>query len=55
MEMDFDDLEDLVDDEDLEVDVDDYEDDEEGLRKAIAKKLGITLPKSKGKGKGGKK
>ena len=51
MEMDFDDLEDLVDDEDLEIDVDDYEDDEEGLRKAIAKKLGITLPKAKGKGK----
>ena len=55
MEMDMDDLEDLVDDEDLEVDVDDYEDDEEGLRKAIAKELGITLPKSKGgKGKGKK-
>lgn len=54
MEMDADDLEDLIDDEELDVDVEDYEDDEEGLRKEVAKALGIKLP-AKGKSKKGKK
>ena len=55
--MDFEDLEDIVDDKDLEVDPDDYEEEDiEKLRKAIAKELGITLPKKeKAKGKKGKK
>lgn len=54
MEMDFDEMEDLVDEHELDVDVDDFEDDEEGLRKAIAKVLGLKLPKAKSK-KGKKK
>lgn len=56
-EMDFEELEDIVDDKDLEVDPDDYEEEDiEKLRKAIAKELGITLPKKeKAKGKKGKK
>ena len=53
--MDFDDLEDVVDDYELDVDVDDFEDDEDGLRKAIAKALGIKLPAKAAKGKGKKK
>ena len=53
--MDFEDLEDLCDDKDLDTDPDDFdEDDVEKLRKAVAKELGITLPKAK-KGKKGKK
>lgn len=59
MEMDFEDLEDLCDDKELDTDPDDYdEDDIDKLRKAIAKELGISLPKakdSKKKGKKGKK
>lgn len=46
-EMDFEDLEDLCDDKDLDTDPDDYdEEDVEKLRKAIAKELGISLPKA---------
>ena len=49
-EMDFEELEDLADDKELDVDPDDYEEEDvEKLRKAIAKELGITLPKAKGK------
>lgn len=58
-EMDFEELEDVCDDKDLETDPDDYdEDDIENLRKAIAKELGLKLPakkEAKGKGKKGKK
>lgn len=58
-EMDFEELEDVCDDKDLETDPDDYdEDDIEKLRKAIAKELGLELPakkETKGKGKKGKK
>ena len=58
-EMDFEELEDVCDDKDLETDPDDYdEDDAEKLRKAIAKELGLKLPakkETKGKGKKGKK
>lgn len=58
-EMDFEELEDVCDDKDLETDPDDYdEDDIEKLRKAIAKELGLKLPakkKAKEKGKKGKK
>lgn len=58
-EMDFEELEDVCDDKDLETDPDDYdEDDIEKLRKAIAKELGLKLPakkETKGKGKKGKK
>ena len=51
-EMDFEELEDLADDKELDVDPDDYEEEDvEKLRKAIAKELGITLPKAKGKKK----
>lgn len=46
--MDFEELEDVCDDNDLDTDPDDYgEDDVEKFRKAIAKELGITLPKGK--------
>lgn len=58
-EMDFEELEDVCDDKDLETDPDDYDEDEvEKLRKAIAKELGLKLPakkETKGKGKKGKK
>lgn len=58
-EMDFEELEDVCDDKDLETDPDDYdEDDIEKLRKAIAKELGLKLSakkEAKGKGKKGKK
>lgn len=47
MEMDFDELEDLVDNIELDIDVDEFEDDENGLRKAVAKALDIKLPKAK--------
>ena len=56
-EMDFEELEDVCDDKDLEVDPEDYEEDDiEKFRKAIAKELGIKLPakakkESKKKGK----
>ena len=58
--MDFEELEDVCDDHSLEVDPDDYEEEDiEKFRKAIAKELGITLPKAqketKAKGKKGKK
>ena len=58
--MDFEELEDVCDDHSLDVDPDDYEEEDiEKFRKAIAKKLGITLPKAKketkAKGKKGKK
>ena len=58
-EMDFEELEDVCDDKDLETDPDDYDEDGvEKLRKAIAKELGLKLPakkETKGKGKKGKK
>lgn len=58
-EMDFEELEDVCDDKDLETDPDDFdEDDIEKLRKAIAKELGLKLPakkEAKGKGKKGEK
>ena len=58
-EMDFEELEDVCDDKDLETDPDDYEEDDiEKLRKAIAKELGLKLQSKKevkGKGKKGKK
>ena len=55
-----DDEEDVCDDHSLDVDPDDYEEEDiEKFRKAIAKELGITLPKAKketkAKGKKGKK
>ena len=58
--MDFEELEDVCDDHSLDVDPDDYEEEDiEKFRRAIAKKLGITLPKAKketkAKGKKGKK
>ena len=54
-EMDFEEMENLCDENDLETDPDDYdEDDVEEFRKALAKELGITLPKKSSK-KGGKK
>ena len=57
--MDFEELEDVCDDKNLETDPDDYDEgDEDKLRKAIAKELGISLPKAKkekAKGKKGKK
>lgn len=46
--MDFEELEDICDDNDLDTDPDDYEEEDvEKFRKAIAKELGITLPKGK--------
>lgn len=48
VEMDRDEMEELIDDEELDVDADDFEDDDEGLRKAIAKEMKIEVPK-KGK------
>lgn len=49
-EMDFDELEDVCDEENLETDPDDYEeDDEDKLRKAIAKELKIEIPGKKKK------
>ena len=47
-EMDFEALEDLCDDKELETDPDEFdEEDVEKLRKAVAKELGIILPKAK--------
>ena len=57
-EMDFEELEDLCDDKELETSPDDYDEkDIEKLRAAIAKELGIKLPKkaAPAKGKKGKK
>ena len=59
-EMDFEELEDVCEDKDLDTDPDDFdEEDIEKLRKAIAKELGIKLPAGKkekaAKGKKGKK
>ena len=58
-EMDFEELEDVCEDKSLDTDPDDYDEDEvEKLRKAVAKELGITLPKKqekKSKSKKGKK
>lgn len=46
--MDFEALEDICDDKELETDPDEFdEEDVEKLRKAVAKELGITLPKAK--------
>ena len=46
--MDFEALEDLCDDKELETDPDEFdEEDVEKLRKAVAKELNITLPKAK--------
>lgn len=51
-EMDFEALEDLCDDKELETDPDEFdEEDVEKFRKAVAKELGITLPKGKGASK----
>ena len=53
--MDFEELEDVCDDKELDTDPDDFdEEDVDKLRKAIAKELGIKLPAAK-KGKGKKK
>ena len=50
VEMEFSDLEDLCDDKELDTDPDDFdEEDVEKLRSAIAKELGITLPKKASK------
>ena len=47
-EMDFEALEDLCDDKELETDPDEFdEEDVEKFRKAVAKELGIALPKAK--------
>ena len=58
-EMDFEELEDICEDKSLDTDPDDYDEDEvEKLRKAVAKELGINLPKNqekKSKSKKGKK
>lgn len=58
-EMDFEELEEVCDDKDLDTDPDDFDEEEiEKLRKAIAKELGLKLPakkEAKGKGKKGKK
>lgn len=58
-EMDFEELEEVCDDKDLDTDPDDFDEDEiEKLRKSIAKELGLKLPAKKeanGKGKKGKK
>ena len=58
-EMDFEGLEDICEDKSLDTDPDDYDEDEvEKLRKAVAKELGINLPKKqekKSKSKKGKK
>ena len=51
-EMDFEEIEDVCDEKDLDTDPDDFEDVEK-LRAAVAKELGISLPK-KAKGKKGK-
>ena len=57
--MDFEELEEVCDDKDLDTDPDDFDEAEiEKLRKAIAKELGLKLPakkEAKGKGKKGKK
>ena len=57
--MDFEELEEVCDDKDLDTDPDDFDEDEiEKLRKAIAKELGLKLPakkEAKGKDKKGKK
>ena len=46
-EMDFEELEDLCDDKELDTDPDEFdEEDVDKLRKAIAKEMGITLPKA---------
>jgi flagellar biosynthesis component FlhA len=50
--MDEEELTDLIDSQELDVDADDFEDDVEGMRKAIAKEVGLELPKAaKKKGK----
>ena len=58
-EMDFEELEEVCDDKDLDTDPDDFDEDEiEKLRKAIAKELGLKLPakkEAKDKGKKDKK
>ena len=58
-EMDFEELEEVCDDKDLDTDPDDFDEDEiEKLRKVIAQELGLKLPakkEAKGKGKKGKK
>ena len=47
-EMDFEELEEVCDDKDLDTDPDDFDEDEiEKLRKAIAKELGLKLPAKK--------
>ena len=55
MEMDFEELEDLCVEKDLDSDPDDFDEEEDKLRKAIAKELGITLPKAKASKKSSKK
>ena len=55
--MDFEELEDLCDDKDLETDSEDFDEDEvDKFRQAIAKELGLKLPKKEAKkSKKGKK
>ena len=55
LNMDFEEMEDLCDEKGLDTDPDDFEEDEDKLRKAIAKELGIALPKSKKNTKKSKK
>lgn len=51
-EMDYEELEDLCDDKELDTDPDDFEEDQiEKFRSAVAKELGIKLPKAAKKGK----
>ena len=46
LNMDFEELEDFVEDNELGTDPDDFEEDDvDSLRKAIAKEIGVTLPK----------
>ena len=53
--MDFEELEDVCSDHELDTDPDDYdEEDIEKLRKAVAKELGISLPSKKSARKGKK-
>ena len=50
--MDFEELEDVCDEKELNTDPDDFdEEDIEKLRASVAKELGIKLPSKKGKGK----
>lgn len=54
-EMDEDELDDLITEQDLDTDIDDFDENEDGLRRAVAKELGITPPEKKKKKKKKKK